>query len=240
MSVKTGLRIRLVFVHEQRREGKINPDFSVDSLDRSIDVTRWEGMVEARRGNILIARNLADKSEFKIGEKQTVAEFNRRVPLSRRNKKRIRGKKQFGPTTKILLFPSRDIRDPAGIIFIIFFPSFFPLSLSLFFFFEHYLSTLLEHASSRGTRLVEKSIGSYNFISDSIRDMNGLGTVSITRWIDPWKGPCSILFFSLSSRWREKKGEKGKRERKSFIPRSRVIIFLFDCSALIQRCSARF
>lgn len=61
MSVKTELRIRLVFVHEQRREGKINPDFSVDSLDRSIDVTRWEGMVEARRGNILIARNLTDK-----------------------------------------------------------------------------------------------------------------------------------------------------------------------------------
>lgn len=189
-------------------------------------------MVEARRGNILIARNLADKRWIYIGEKQTVGEFNRRVPLSRRNKRIRIGGKNNSDQQQRYPFPSRDIRDPAGIIFII-----FPLFLS--FFSQHYLSTLLEHASSRGTRLVEKSIGSYNFISDSIRDMNGLGTISITRWIDPWKGPRSILFFFIFS-LAEMEGRERQRRRESFIPSSRVIIFLFDCSALIQRCSPRF
>lgn len=42
--------------------------------------------------------------------------------------------------------------------------------------------------------------------------MNGLGTISITRWIDPWKGPRSILFFRIFSR-RDGGTREAERER---------------------------
>lgn len=163
-------------------------------------------MVEARRGNILIARNLADKRWIYIGEKQTVGEFNRRVPLSRRNKRiRIGGKKQFGPTTKIPVSFARYTRSRGDHLH-----HFSPLSL-LFF------PTLSLHAV--GTR----ELAGYT-VSREINWKLQFHLRFNPRYEWTWNDidhPVdrsmerttfdSFFSYFLSPRWRDERGKEGER-----------------------------